>query len=126
MSLCIETSLEKDEPDRVPYLFRFVALPHSPTPEGVKKIKRSRFPSPQRGRGARGEGGDACRIEFQERLKKRSRCGKTNARCDSTAIPLTPQPLSPLGRGEPQPNLISHFSHHPTPCRTPLISPLER
>jgi hypothetical protein len=63
---------------------------------------------------AGGEGGDACRIEFQERLKKRSRCGRTNVRCGSTAIPLTPQPLSPLGRGEPQSNLISIFSQLPS------------
>ena len=69
--------------------------------------------SPNEGEGLRGEGGDACRNESQERLKKRSRCGKTSVRRGSMAIPLTPQPLSPVGRGEPQSNLISIFSQVP-------------
>jgi hypothetical protein len=90
----------------------------------MKKLNDLGSPRPNEGEGlggARGEGGDACRIEFQERLKKGSRCGKTNARCGSTAIPLTPQPLSPLGRGEPQSNLISIFSHLPFEGGTQFI-----
>jgi hypothetical protein len=80
-------------------------------PEAAKKSTNLGSPRPNEGIGVRGAVHAASSPE--EPSKRLSRCGKTSARCHGAAIPLTPQPLSPLGRGEPQSNLISILSHLP-------------
>ena len=84
-----------------------VGRTHPCTPEGVKKLNDLGSPRPNEGEGLRGEGGGTCRIEPRGEAEEALQMRNDSARRGSTAIPLTPQPLSPLGRGEPQSNLIS-------------------
>jgi AhpC/TSA family protein len=96
-------------------LFRVFGSPLS-SPWRCEEIKRSRFPSPQRGEGLGVRGAVDAASMTEERPKKISGCRKTSARCHGTAIPLTPRPLSPLGRGEPKSNVISIFSQLSSPA----------
>ena len=67
----------------------------------ARETQSTSVPSPQRGRGARGEG--ASTGELILRGSKPSSSARFRMLIHSNGFPLTPNPSPALGRGEPNP-----------------------